>query len=124
MTISDEQLDAMERTNSLAKEGAGYVGTDMVVALIAEVRRLREELAKLGKPAVPDVLPLVNLLYADHPAGCCLHVVLDDGNIEDDCVDSSIAHAMQAGHNLCLDIAQRLKLMSKTQRKKLYMSHR
>lgn len=35
-----------------------------------------------GRPKVPDLVPLIVAVY-DGPsggAGCCLHVVIDDGN--------------------------------------------
>ena len=34
------------------------------------------------KPTIPEVMPLVRRLYERHNSGCCLHVVLDDGNID------------------------------------------
>jgi hypothetical protein len=72
------------------------------------------------KPTVPEVLPFVNELYKRHAAGCCLHVVLDDGNVE----DSSVEHCIEnAEHDDCIRLAHLLRLMSKTQRKKLYASH-
>lgn len=33
------------------------------------------------RPTVPDVLPLVRAIYERHCAGCCLHIVTDDGVI-------------------------------------------
>ena len=34
-----------------------------------------------AKPTVPEVLPLVNKLYARDSAGCCWHVVLDESRM-------------------------------------------
>lgn len=71
------------------------------------------------KPTIPQVLPLVRALYARHCAGCCLHILLDDGNVEDAHADFCIDYAMGEGHAECLRLAQLLRAMSKTQRRKL-----
>lgn len=61
----------------LAAGNAGDYGT------IPEVRRFSP-----AKPTVPEVLPAVRALYARKggSVGCCLHIVLDDPNYDDDCV--------------------------------------
>lgn len=73
------------------------------------------------KPTVPEVAPLVRALYArwGGGAGCCLHVVLDDGNVEDSFVDHCIESARELGHGDCLLLGYLLRDMSKTQRIKL-----
>jgi hypothetical protein len=71
------------------------------------------------KPTVPEVQPIVNDLYAaTSGVGCCLHIVLDDGNFEDGHVEWCIEH-LQEGHVRCRELALLLKQMSKTQRRKL-----
>lgn len=74
-----------------------------------------------AKPTVPEVLPSVRALYASPGggAGCCLHIVLDDTNVDDDCVDYCIYYATENGHEQCLALARVLRRMSKTQRLKL-----
>ena len=75
------------------------------------------------KPTVPEVLPLVQALYARHSAGCCWHIVLDDGNVE----DSSVAWVIKdwlpskdpREHAECFALAEVLPKMSLTQRLKL-----
>lgn len=76
----------------------------------------------MSKLTVPEVLPDVIALYTRHAAGCCLHIVLDDGNIEDENVEFCIQYAMDAKHPECEALARKLRSMSRTQRKKLYMS--
>lgn len=71
------------------------------------------------KPRVPDVLPLVRRLYAKNRAGCCLHIVLDDGNVRDADVQFCVKYAQDAGHPECEELARALLLMSKTQRLRL-----
>ena len=79
------------------------------------------------KPAVPEVLSLVRRLYAqDDPctrdAGCVgghLHIVLDDGNVEDGHVAFCLTKAQEDGCTTCITLAGLLMRMSKTQRSKL-----
>lgn len=74
------------------------------------------------KPTIPEVLPLVRDYYAmpDNGAGGSLHIVLDDGNVEDGsvefCRDWAVDHDDHDGELL----AEVLLRMSKTQRSKLY----
>lgn len=70
------------------------------------------------KPTVPEVLPLVRAVYRRHSAGCCLHVVLDDGNAEQHFAESCLA-GVDAEHEDCRQLAAALVLMSFTQRAKL-----
>ena len=66
---------------------------------------------------VTEVLPLVWDLYDRNGVGCCLHIVLDDGNIRDNDVEFCIGQAATEGHKDCEDLARKLLGMSKTQRK-------
>ena len=72
-----------------------------------------------SKPTVPEVMPLVRRLYERNPVGCCLHIVLDDGNVEDHSVEFCIDQAHDRGHEECLELAKILFRMSRTQRRKL-----
>lgn len=74
------------------------------------------------KPTVPEVLPLVQSLYRKHSAGCCWHVVLDDGNTEKVFVEVSARNVTRwpCKHNEeCNKLAKLLPLMSRTQLTKL-----
>lgn len=71
------------------------------------------------RPTVPEVLPLVHAVYRRHSAGCCLHVVLDDRNLDDCFVESAIGDAIREGHTDCEKLARKLATMSRTQRGKL-----
>ncbi len=68
------------------------------------------------KPTVPEVLPLVNRIYESSGAGCCLHVVLDDGNLENESVMWSKNHAITQQHELCIRVGRLLRRMSVKQR--------
>ncbi len=83
------------------------------------------------KPTVPEVLPLVDAYYGFDGCGVggSLHIVLDDGNLEDEQVQFCIENAI-AGH-WCTDdkpdeagelLGRLLLLMSMTQRRKIYRS--
>jgi hypothetical protein len=78
------------------------------------------------KPTVPEVLPLVEAYYAlpGNSVGGSLHVVLDDGNVEDDHVRSCLEYARERGDKEGVELAEVLLRMSRTQRNKLHHSHR
>lgn len=67
-----------------------------------------------------EALRSVQALYARHAAGCCLHVVLDDGNCSDASVGFCIGQAELQGHADCLALAHTLRSMSQEQRWALY----
>jgi hypothetical protein len=71
-----------------------------------------------ARPTVPEVLPLVRALYAlpFHGVGGHLHIVLDDGNIEDGSVRFCLDAARGANCAPCAELAEKLLEMSKTQR--------
>ena len=72
-----------------------------------------------NRPTVPEVLPMVRSLYERHLAGCCLHIVLDDGNVEDSSVSYCLEFSRTEGHTECEELALKLLAMSRTQRLKL-----
>ncbi len=74
----------------------------------------------MKRPTVPEVLPLVQAIYERHCAGCCLHILTDDGNVEQSSADFCLARAQEAGHADCLGAAEMLVQMSSTQRTKIY----
>lgn len=65
-------------------------------------------------------IPLAKKVYEAHCAGCCLHIVLDDGNVNDSHVKFCIEDAIQNSHETCLELAKLLLSMSRTQRNMLY----
>jgi hypothetical protein len=69
------------------------------------------------KFTVPMVLPIVNELPGG--VGCCLHIVLDDHNVEDKHIVWCVEHAQKQEHKYCEILGQILLTMSKTQRLKL-----
>lgn len=71
------------------------------------------------KPSVDTVLPTAQAIYDRSCTGCCLHIVLDDGNVKDSHVQFCIDYAIEKGHEDCEALARQLLLMSRTQRLKL-----
>lgn len=57
---------------------------------------------------------------AAHPVGCCLHIVLSDGNVEDHSVASCRDLAIERNHPDCVEVAELMLRMSRTQRNKAY----
>ena len=68
------------------------------------------------KPSIPEVLPIVRELYSERPTGCCLHIVLDDCNVDDHAIQFCWEYAHKRGHVRCLRLAELLGKMSKRQR--------
>lgn len=75
------------------------------------------------RPNVPDALPLVRAVYKRHCAGCCLHIVTDDCNVEQDDAEFCLAQARELGHTDCLAAATMLVQMTPTQRREIYKRH-
>lgn len=73
------------------------------------------------KPTVPEVLPLVQAYYAlpGNGVGGSLHIVLEDGNVEDSSVAFCLKAAQERGDAPGVELASILLRMSRTQRLKL-----
>lgn len=76
----------------------------------------------MSRPTVPDVLPYVDSVYRRDGAGCCLHILTDDGNVRDSDAEFVSALAIERGHADCIRAASMLREMSKTQRLKICRS--
>ena len=79
----------------------------------------------MTKPTIPEVVPLCKAYYAKegNSVGGSLHIVLEDGNVENHWVQSCREWAVEAGDDDGVALADILLKMSKTQRMKLYMGH-
>jgi hypothetical protein len=71
------------------------------------------------KPSIPDVVPDFRAYYAKNPSWGSLHIVLDDGNVEDGSVRFCIEYAQQSGDAEGERLGKILLTMSQTQRRKL-----
>ena len=79
------------------------------------------ETVQRTKPTIPEVLPLITR-FAKLPAnsvGGCLHIVLDEGNVDESSVKSCLDYAIERNDSLAVEVAEILLRMSKTQRLKL-----
>jgi len=73
------------------------------------------------KPTITEVLPIVRAYYAKpgNEVGGSLHIVLDDGNVSDDDVRFCLQQARERDDADGVALAEKLLLMSRTQRRKL-----
>lgn len=55
------------------------------------------------------VQSLQRRIYAGNAAGCCLHIVIDDGNLDDDSVAHCIENAKSNNHPVCIALSHILK---------------
>jgi len=94
-----------------------YAAPDVVFHLDAYVLALTEG----PKPTIPDIMPLLEA-FAEAPGnsmGGCLHIVLEDGNTENEHVQWCVDHAIEKGDELGAAVAKVMLAMSRTQRRKL-----
>lgn len=79
------------------------------------------EAEQRAKPAIPEVLPLITRFakVPENNVGGCLHIVFDDGNVDDSSVQSCLDYAIERSDSLAIEVAEVLLRMSKTQRLKL-----
>ena len=71
------------------------------------------------KPTVPEVIDCFRAYLSKNPAWGSLHVVLDDGNVDDASVDFCIRYAKEHGDDEGTELGRILRQMSRTQRLKL-----
>jgi hypothetical protein len=87
----------------------------------------RKDGAMSIKPTLPEIAPLIREIYGSHPGGCCWHIVLDDGNVEDGhvrwVVDEWLSRPESAERcktrQACMKLGELLPRMSRTQRSKM-----
>lgn len=74
---------------------------------------------------VAEAIARTKAIYArdNGGAGCCLHIVTDDGNVESGHVEACLNRAIAEGHADCEALARLLSGMSKTQRLRVYREH-
>ena len=73
------------------------------------------------KPTIPEILPLLKEYRDkdDNGAGGNLHIVLDDGNVNDSDVIFCLERAREPNDTDGIKLAELLLQMSKTQRSKI-----
>lgn len=70
----------------------------------------------------PDLLADIRKIYEEHPAGCCLHLALDDGNMRNDHLAVCLAAAIESEHGRCKRVAEALFALPMLERAALYRS--
>jgi hypothetical protein len=88
----------------------------------AALQYRRKKMGKLDRPTVPEVIGIVRDYYAKpgNIVGGSLHLVLEDGNIDDESVRFCLQWAIDKDDQDGIRLAGMLLTMTKTQRKKLY----
>jgi hypothetical protein len=66
-----------------------------------------------------EAVQLVKDIYKEHCAGCCCHIVLDDGNIGNGSVEFCSNYAKKNECTKCIRMCELLSKMKKTQRLKM-----
>lgn len=89
--------------------------------------RAEEEEAVLGtEPFYEWVLAAIRAarrVYETSRTGCCLHITLDDGNVEDHSLDFCHEEATKKNHKECLVAVATLRPLSINMRKLVYGAH-
>ena len=65
-----------------------------------------------------DLVPVIRSIYGRHGAGCCWHIVLDDGNYERSSRDFCARYAQDANCVPCMKATPILQAASETQLRK------
>lgn len=71
-----------------------------------------------NRPTVQAVIPLLRAIYDRHCAGCCLHIMVDDYNVEQHSADYCLEAAIVREHEDCIIAALMMSQMTMTQRLK------
>jgi len=66
-----------------------------------------------------DIRRTIDRIYntAAGGAGCCLHVVVEDGNYDDSAVEVCIRDAQATGHIMCQTVADFLRRLTRDERR-------
>lgn len=76
------------------------------------------------EPSFDALIARISAIYAGHGAGCCLHIVTDDGNVEADSVRYCLAQAKKRQHPECVKVANMLLALKEPQREAIYERYR
>jgi len=72
-----------------------------------------------------ETMQLKRKIYEKYPTGGCLHIVLEDGNLENHYIEDSLVEAEklteEEDRELFIKCASNLLIMTRTQRKHLYL---
>ena len=71
------------------------------------------------KPTIPEVAVRFRAYHLEHPTWGALHIVLEDGNLEDNHVVYCRVFALELGDEEGAELAMILSRMSQTQRAKI-----
>lgn len=70
-----------------------------------------------AEPWADDFFKLLAEYYEAHPTGGSLHIVLDDGNTQNHCLDWCAGYACGCGDDMGNEIAKLMRLMRRSVRR-------
>ena len=97
----------------------GYIQVEGIAEDEDALKDLLRVLASNMVDPLRSITKMIQQLYNRHSAGCCLHVVLDDENLEDLHVDSCIEFAVKNHHSECELLARAIRQLNEEQRAQL-----
>lgn len=77
----------------------------------------------LSQQQLDAILDMLREVYKRSPTGCCLHIMTDDGNVEDKDAAFIMTEAARREHDTCLRAAATLAELTEQQRLFLYQHH-
>src|SRR5678810_845703 len=91
-----------------------------IAPLVVLTRLLEDSVPPPWECPIDDALTLARWYYEYNGAGGWLHIVLDDGNLEDHSVDHCIARANGEGDIVCYLLAILVRTMTEENKQILY----
>jgi hypothetical protein len=74
-------------------------------------------------PNVATTISALQAVYRTNAAGCCWHILADDGNVEQGHVIFCEEYAREHGHPACIAVIEPMSKLSRTQREKMVAKH-
>jgi hypothetical protein len=73
-----------------------------------------------------DIRATIRRIYETErgAAGCCLHIITDDGNYDDQAVTICLQQAEESGHIMCRTVARFLEHMTQSERRRFLRRRR
>lgn len=118
--MNPPKIGTVAKVRALLIEADGLLGS---VEVDEASEKINQALAMLDrfeeKPTIPDVLPEMVRFMREHPVGGKLHIVIDDGNFDDESMRYSLERAIAEQDAAALSLAEKMIRMSITQRRRL-----
>jgi len=118
--MNPPKIGTVAKVRALLIEADGLLGSVEVDEASGKINQALAMLDRFEeKPTIPDVLPEMVRFMREHPVGGKLHIVIDDGNFDDESMRYSLEHAIAEQDAAALSLAEKMIRMSITQRRRL-----